>query len=332
MLSGLDFSILVLILIGGVLLDLLCGELRQGHPLVGFGRYASGLERQINSMHPDAPSSLPGNRFRNYLGGMLAWALAVLPISVSIYWLLALLAVNHIWLALLLHAVLLYFCLGLRSLREHTLPIMRALAMGDLVLARRLTSYIVSRDTAEASTQDIAKASVESSLENGNDAVFGTLFWCLVAGAPGALFYRMSNTLDAMWGYRNRRFNAFGCVAARIDDVLNWIPARLTASSYALLGNWRQACLCWRTQAPQWSSPNAGPVMAAGAGALGLALGGNAIYDGVLEQRPPLGMGRPADASDILRAWQLVARTVALWIAVLLVVLAIVTLKGYGHA
>jgi adenosylcobinamide-phosphate synthase len=154
-------------------------------------------------------------------------------------------------------------------------------------------------------------------LENGNDAVFGTLFWFIVAGAPGAVLFRLANTLDAMWGYRTPRFLAFGCVAARIDDVLNWIPARLTALSYALLGNTRLAWRCWRSQAPAWSSPNAGPVMSAGAGALGLALGGAACYDGVVEDRPPLGTGRVATASDIGRAWRLVAGTTALWVGVL---------------
>jgi adenosylcobinamide-phosphate synthase len=154
-------------------------------------------------------------------------------------------------------------------------------------------------------------------LENGNDAVFGTLFWFIVAGAPGAVLFRLANTLDAMWGYRTPRFLAFGCVAARIDDGLNWIPARLTASSYALLGNTRLAWCCWRSQAPAWSSPNAGPVMSAGAGALGLALGGAACYDGVMEDRPPLGTGRVASAADIGRAWRLVAGTTALWVGVL---------------
>ncbi len=192
---------------------------------------------------------------------------------------------------------------------------------GDLAQARQLTSYIVSRDTQAAQEADLSKAAAESLLENGNDAVFGTLFWFVVAGGPGALLFRLANTLDAMWGYRTPRFLAFGCFAARVDDVLNWIPARLTALSYVLLAatvaDKRRAWHCWRTQAPDWSSPNAGPVMASGAGALGLALGGAAVYDGELEQRPPLGLGRAAAAADIGRAWRLVAATAVLWIAVL---------------
>jgi len=202
-------------------------------------------------------------------------------------------------------------------------------ALGPLTLAlsaapfgaRLLTARIVSRDTQQADASALAKASAESLLENGNDAVFGTLFWFVIAGGPGALLFRLANTLDAMWGYRNARFLDFGCAAARIDDVLNWAPARLTALSYVLLGatlaDKRRAWRCWRTQAPAWPSPNAGPVMASGAGALGLALGGAATYDGVIEERPALGMGRAATAVDIVRAWRLVAGTAALWVSAL---------------
>jgi cobalamin biosynthesis protein CobD/CbiB len=118
-------------------------------------------------------------------------------------------------------------------------------------------------------------------------------------------------------------------LAARIDDVLNWIPARLTAMSYALLGHTADALRCWRTQAPQWSSPNAGPVMASGAGSLRVQLGGIARYDGIDEARPALGVGNAASADDIQRALALVSRTLWLWLAVLsaggvLVVLGVV--------
>jgi adenosylcobinamide-phosphate synthase len=121
-----------------------------------------------------------------------------------------------------------------------------------------------------------------------------------------------------MWGYKNERYLHFGWAAARLDDVLNYVPARLTALTYALQGRCRLALGCWWRQAPAWESPNAGPVMAAGAGSLGLRLGGAAVYHGQVEPRPQLGAGRPARAADIRRALSLVRRGVWVWLSVFL--------------
>jgi adenosylcobinamide-phosphate synthase len=177
---------------------------------------------------------------------------------------------------------------------------------------------IVSRDTAELDRRGVAAAAVESVLENGSDAVFGALFWFAVAGAPGVVAYRLVNTLDAMWGYRTPRFAAFGWAAARTDDTLNWIPARLTALTYAMLTaaparamacTWRQG---WRTD-----SPNAGRVMAAGAGALGVRLGGPGTYHGRRERRPRFGLGAAPTSATIGRAVWLVRAGACLWVVVI---------------
>ena len=317
MLSGFSLPMLAGLLTAGVLLDLLLGETRRWHPLVGFGRLAGVIERLLNR-----------GRAR-FLRGLLAWLLAVLPITYAAWYLCGLAGAA-------LHVFLLYLCLGLRSLRDHNQPIAAALAAGDLDSARRLTARIVSRDTANADAASLAKASTESLLENGNDAVFGTLFWFAIAGGPGAVFFRLANTLDAMWGYRTPRYDWFGCCAARIDDVLNYVPARLTALSYVVLGksmaDKKRAWHCWRTQAPNWGSPNAGPVMASGAGSLGLALGGDAVYDGELERRPPLGSGRPAQAHDIDSAWRLVMETTVLWLIWAGLIAGLFYLRGTSFA
>lgn len=283
----------------GVLLDRVFGEPSRWHPLVGFGRLADRLERRLNR-----------GRAR-ILRGALGWALLVLPATLAAAWIASLVPG---WIA---GAGALYFALGARALREHALAIGAPLSAGDLALARRRVSGIVSRDTARMDDEAVARATVESVLENGNDAVFGALFWCAVAGAPGVLLYRLANTLDAMWGYRNPRFDTFGRVAARVDDALNYLPARLTSLGYALLGRTRMALRCWRLQAPAWPSPNAGPVMAAGAGSLGLRLGGAAYYDGELECRPRLGEGRAPAAADIRAACELVARSLRLWLVLI---------------
>ncbi len=320
MLSGLSFSAVALLMAAAVLLDLWWGEVRRWHPLVGFGNLAMVLERRLNQE----------GQLR-FMRGVLAWMLAVLPLTALAALLVWALAVPAAQAAA--HVLMLYFALGLRSLRDHNLPIAAALARNDLPEARRLTSYIVSRDTTSASEIELTKASAESLLENGNDAVFGTLFWFMLGGGPGAVLFRMANTLDAMWGYRTPRLRQFGCAAARIDDALNYIPARLTALSYVLLApglqGKRRAWQCWRAQAPAWDSPNAGPVMSSGAGALGVQLGGAAIYHGEVEQRPALGAGAQATGTDINRAWQLVARTTALWLAM---ACAVAALMEYTHA
>lgn len=289
--------------VAGVALDRLLGETRHWHPLVGFGKLANAIERTLNRG--------PSGRF----SGVCAWVLAVLPWTVLAWWPRGSGLAN--WL---LDAFLLYLALGGRSLAEHAERVSADLAAGDLPAAREHVGWIVSRNTAELDESGVAKACVESTLENGNDAVFGALFWFALFGGAGAVLFRLSNTLDAMWGYKTERFLRFGWAAARLDDLLNYVPARLTAFSYALFGQTRKALSCWKRQAPVWESPNAGPVMSAGAGSLGLALGGPAIYHGALEERPVLGEGRPARGADIPRALALVRRSIALWLAVLLAI------------
>ena len=289
--------------VAGVAVDRWLGEPRRAHPLVAFGQLASRIEARLNT----------GRRGRPL--GLLAWLATVVPPVVLAMLLCALLPWPLAWA---LHVALLWFALGARSLTEHIAPIGAALARRDLAAARELTGRIVSRDTAHADATALSRAAVESALENGNDAIFGALFWFAIAGGPGALAFRLANTLDAMWGYRTPRFLRFGWAAARIDDVLNWIPARLTAASYALLGDTRMALRCWREQAHRWESPNAGPVMAAGAGSLNVLLGGAAVYHGTLEERPALGAGSPPRAQDVHAALRLVERTTILWLAALL--------------
>jgi adenosylcobinamide-phosphate synthase len=329
-----------------VLLDAVLGEPRRWHPLVGFGRWALYFEQRLNARaqeHPQQPreGSTGGALAQPSLAqaeppshalveprplalkvrGVLAVIVAVVP------WVLVVaLATEVPGLQYLVAVASLYFALGHQSLKEHALRVYRALQAGDLDGARSNVGLMVSRDTGKMDTRSIALATVESVLENGNDAVFGALFWFLVAGAPGALLYRLANTLDAMWGYRTPRYLHFGWAAARLDDVLNFIPARLTALTYALVGSTRTALRCWCLQASAWDSPNAGPVMASGAGALDLGLGGGAYYHGHWEDRPPLGIGPPPDASSIPAALRLVRTGVVLWL------LAVIAVEVVAHA
>jgi len=294
-----------------VLLDAILGEPRRWHPLVGFGALATGLERYLNTA---------GQGVRGRVVGLLAVLLLVVPLT-----LIPVFLAPSSWQPLVGLAVL-YLVLGGRSLQQHAVCVEQALNNDDPGRARQGLARMVSRDTDQIDEAGIAAATVESVLENGNDAIFGALFWFLLAGAPGALMYRLVNTLDAMWGYRNDRYRYFGWAAARIDDLMNWLPARLTAASYVLLGNGGKAWRCWRQQAPAWISPNAGAVMAAGAGALDIRLGGGAHYHGQWQERPQLGTERTPQTKDIARARQLVWRTTLLWLLLVLCVQGVVYL------
>ncbi|MGN6666125.1 MAG: CobD/CbiB family cobalamin biosynthesis protein [Trinickia sp.] len=304
----------------GILLDALLGEPSRGHPLVAFGTLAARIERALN---PDANAPHKSTDCRHAapstsrpwhtrIAGVVGWAVAVVPPVALVATLTQVLPPALSWP---LQAIALWFALGARSLVEHIAPVQAALGAGDLPLARTLTSRVVTRDLAHADEPAVATAAIESALENGNDAIFGALFWFVVAGGAGALAFRLVNTLDAMWGYRTPRMRYFGWAAARLDDAANYIPARLTALTYAVCGNACQAFACWRTQARAWESPNAGSVMASGAGSLNVACGGTAWYHGTLESRPALGCGPVPQAADIGRALSLVKRSIGLWLA-----------------
>ena len=289
-------------------LDQWLGEPKRHHPLVGFGQLAERVEQRLNR----AGLAAHGRRLR----GLLGWALLVLPLPLLILWLHA-----HWfgggWLAIAVDAALLYLCIGRKSLFEHGLRVHSALRSLDLEQARFHTSMIVSRDCDQLDEAGCARATTESVLENGNDALFGALFWFALFGGAGAVLFRLANTLDAMWGYRTERFADFGWAAARLDDALNYLPARLCALCYALAGNWRQGFASWRRSSHSLSSPNGGPVMSAGAGALDVELGGPAHYHGQAVSKPFYGGQQRANANHIRQANQLIDRGLLIFMAAL---------------
>lgn len=292
------------ILIVAVLLDFWLGEPQTWHPLSGFGRLVLAVEQRC--LQPNFSAVW------QKLSGLSAWMLLVLPFSTWIFFLQ-----QSFWLNLIFSPLILYFCIAPQSLKQHGMAVYEALEQKNLPLSRQKVAMIVSRDTSESDELAVRRATIESLLENGADAVFAPLFWFMLFGAAGAVFYRLSNTLDAMWGYKNQRYLHYGWAAARIDDVLNYVPARLTALSYALLGETRQALACWKNQANDLESPNAGVVMTSGAGALNLQLGGAARYHGKLKEKPWIGGDKLPENSDIARANALVFKTLVLWVLVI---------------
>lgn len=212
-----------------------------------------------------------------------------------------------------------------RSLGDIAMEIGAALERGDLAQARAKLPALVGRDPSGLSGAELARAVVESVAENTVDAVVAPAFWAACWGAPGALGYRAVNTLDAMVGHRSTRYQRYGWASARLDDVAGYVPARLTAVLVGIARPGRTAAV-WRAvraQAPAHPSPNAGVAEAAFAAALGVRLGGINRYDGRVECRPALGVGRPPTAADIGRAVRLSVE-VSLLLAGLLGVVAAV--------
>jgi adenosylcobinamide-phosphate synthase len=206
--------------------------------------------------------------------------------------------------------------LGSRSLRAEASAVADLLDAGDLAGARQRVTHLVGRDPDSLDADGVARAAVESVAENTCDAVVAPLFWGALAGLPGLLGYRAVNTLDAMVGHRSTRYARFGWASARLDDVANAVPARMTAALTALAapavsGDPVRALRTAARDGRKHPSPNAGVSEAAFAGALALRLGGRNVYHGRVELRPVLGDGTTPTAADIRRANRLCAGVTA---------------------
>lgn len=285
----------------GHLGDLLLGDPRRGHPVAAFGRAAAAAERTL---------------WRDDRGaGALHTTLCVAGATAAVT---ALSRAARVLAgtcgATLFDAAVAWTVLGGTGLREEALGVAAALDAGDVAGARRLLPHLCGRDPEALDADEIARAVVESVAENTSDAVVGALVWGAVAGAPGMAAFRAVNTLDAMVGHRSPRHLRFGWAAARLDDAAGWPGARLTAVLAALAGPSPSGALrAWRADARSHPSPNAGPVEAAFAGALGVRLGGTLSYAGRTEHRPVLNSrGRAVRTGDIAEAVRLSRRVGAL--------------------
>lgn len=296
--TGGSMVINALTLVAALWLDKWLGEPKRFHPLVGFGRLARRIEKVCRACP----------LINDKQQGVLAWATAVIPIVVISYFLVSSIATVSIPLWVGLNALVLYLTIGGTSLIEHAQNIYQPLKAGDINRARQQVAMIVSRNTNKMGEKEITSATIESVLENGNDAVFAPMLWFLLLGAPGAVLFRLANTLDAMWGYKNEKYLNFGFFTAKSDDALGWLPARITAVIYAVQGSFTHAIQCWQKQAKHCSSPNGGVVMTAGAGALQVTIGGPTYYHGVLQDKKPMGSGKPAQWQSIPAANRLVSR------------------------
>jgi adenosylcobinamide-phosphate synthase len=272
----------------GVVADRLLADPARFHPVAGFGNVATALERRMW-----APRRSRG----------LAYAVTLIAAVAGAGLLVERLGRQR----MVLTAASTWTVLGGTSLARSAGRISAALQAGDLDQARALLPMLVGRDPSALDAAGIARAVVESVAENTSDAVVGALFWGAVGGVPGLLGYRAVNTLDAMVGHHNEQYEQFGTAAARLDDLANLVPARITALLVSVCaplvgGSPAAALAAWYRDAGAHPSPNAGVCEAAFAGALGVQLGGRTDYAHRTENRPVLGRGRHPQIADIARA------------------------------
>jgi adenosylcobinamide-phosphate synthase len=282
--------------------------LREGNPVYGsFERYATMLERELNA--------------GQHHHGVIAWILAVGPIAlvtVAVYY--ALHAVNP-FLAWVWNIAILYLTMGFRQFSHYFTEILHALREQDIERAREFLARWRGESAAELSAAEVARVAIELALVGSHRYVFGPIAWFIVAGPAGPIVYRASALLADKWGRRrDPEFGDFGMFSQKVFYGLDWLPARLTAASFAVVGNFEDAIYCWRTQARAWARGAHGVILAAGGGALGVRLG-NAIHqDGAVKFRPELGLGDEADVDYMQSGVGLIWRALVLWMFLVLVV------------
>ena len=286
----------------GFALDLLLGDPeRVPHPIVLMGRAIAALEKTLRRLFPKT------DKGELAAGAVLA---AVMSAGTLIVTALLCFALGKIHPALRWAAEIIWCwqALAMRGLRKETMAVRDKLDTDTLDAARRQVSRVVGRDTNALSAEGVTKAAVETVAENFSDGVIAPLFWMLIGGAPLALCYKAINTMDSMVGYKNEKYLYFGRVAARLDDLANLIPARISALllilAAALCGHdAKNAYKIWRRDRRKHESPNSAQTESAMAGALGVRLAGNASYFGVIHEKPSIGDGlRPVEPEDITRA------------------------------
>lgn len=304
-------SLIILSLLIGWLLDLLCGDPTWlPHPVVGFGKLIAFGERHLNKgVHRKAKGAV--------------MAVALIAFAYVLTWLLLVILppIESVGVS----SILVFFCLAgttlIREVRAVFLALDRSLEEG-----RRQVARIVGRDTSELSAQEVRTAALETLAENLSDGVIAPLFWYALLGVPGMLAYKMVNTLDSMIGYKTDRYKDFGCWAAHIDDIANYIPARLTALLMVVVaGKPQLASFVWRN-GRRHASPNSGYPEAALAAILDCRFGGPHHYFGQLFDKPYIGTNdRPLTTADMQTAIRINRTAEVIMVFMITVLMAIMT-------
>lgn len=272
-----------------------------------------------------------GGEFRH---GQVAWLLAVLPLLAGVAALYWLMYRAHPVFAWALNVLVLYLTMGFRQFSHYFTDIHKALRDGELDRARSLLSEWRGAPSHELNAEEVARVTIEQALLASHRNVFGVIVWFVLfsalglGGAAGALLYRLGQFLRARWGEGDAaELGEFGGFARRAYFLLEWLPVRLTAATFAIVGDFEDTAYCWRTQAVSWPDPEAGILLASGAGALGVRLGMPIPQGGLPLDRPELGVGDEADADFMQSTVGLVWRSVVFWI-ILLSLLTLASLLG----
>jgi adenosylcobinamide-phosphate synthase len=272
---------------------------------VGFARYVNRLGENFNA--------------GQYRDGVISWVLAVLPVAVITFAVYTVCREVNGLLALAWNIAVLYLALGFRQFSHFYNDVMLALRTGDVPRAREILTVWRGESARELTPGEIARVAIELGLIRSHRHVFGVMAWFIVLGPVGAILYRLAALLADRWGSaQSAPADAFGIFARRAFAVIDWLPARLTAFSFAMTGDFTGAIECWREQAAAWSSRAHGILLAAAAGALGVKLGGVLHEDGNIVYRPQLGDGDDADVDYMEAAVGLIWRALVLWLFLIL--------------
>ena len=286
--------------------------LEQARPLRQDNRVLAGLRGYARFLE----GQFDGGEFRH---GVIAWTLAVVPLVAATAAIHALLNGLSVFAGLLWSIAVLYFTMGFRQFSHDFGEIEQALKAGDLAAARERLGRWRGESASDFGPGEIARVAIEQGLLASHRHVFGTLFWFLALGPAGAVLYRCGTVLAGEWRAREGA-GEFARFAARAFLWIDWVPARLTAAGFAIVGDFEDAVYCWRTQAAAWDPRADGVILAAGGGALGARLGDPLHQHGALQYRPALGTGEEADADTMTSTVGLVWRALVVWMFVVLLV------------
>ena len=283
--------------------------LRHGNPVhAAFMRYAATLEKQLNA--------------GQYYHGVIAWMLAVLPFVVLTVLLSYVLYAASPVLAWAWNIAVLYLTMGFRQFSHYFREIARALRDGDVVKAREYLARWRGEPATDLTSSEVTRLALELALVGSHRHVFGPIAWFLVLGPAGSVIYRLSAMLTEAWPTRgDADAEEFSEFAHRFFFWYDWAPARLTAASFAIVGNFEDAIYCWRTQTASWNAAADGVLVASGAGALGVRLGDAVHQGGTVKFRPELGTGDEADVDYMASATGLIWRALVLWLFLVFIVM-----------